>query len=171
MENNLESILAKRMSFGTRFGAWIIDIILIIILAMVLGGTIGTMFGLQISNAISKEMTPENAELAKVGTSAMGIVVGMMTASIGLMLGLPIFSIIFFLLEAFTGRTPGKFMLGLVVANQDGTKGNISTLGLRALIKIAPHVLFFAGAITKISTLETIGTSISLLIFSNCLGS
>ncbi len=167
-ENSLESILAKRMSFGTRFGAWIVDIILIIILALTLGGAIGTMFGLQISNAISKEMTPEAAELAKVGTSAMGIIAGMMTAFVGLVVGLPTFSIIFFLLEAFTGRTPGKFMFGLVVANENGTKGNINTLGLRALVKALPYIFTLVGIYTKIGTLETIGSSISFLIFIGC---
>ena len=164
-ENSLESILARRMSFGTRFGAWIVDAILIIVLSVALGSTIGAMFGLTLGNEATKGMTKENAELAITAVSGLGLIMGAMAGFMGMTLAIPLFSTLFSLLEAFTGRTPAKLLFGLVVANQDGTKGDISMLGLRAAIKIIPHILIFASITTKIEALNTIGVAISLLIF------
>ena len=159
--DNFELSLAKRVGFGTRLGASVIDQIFIVILSVVLGSTIGAMFGSITDSVI-------NGNETKSDVIPVGLIAGVLVGLLGILLAFPFFSVFFSLMEASTGRTPAKLVFGLVVANENGTKGNIKTLGLRALVKATPNILFVLSSLLKISVLQSIGLSVSSLLFIGC---
>ena len=73
---------------------------------------------------------------------------------IGSLAGIAFTSIFFYVLEGFTGQTPGKMILGITVANMNGEKASIDKLLLRAFIKITGVlVCWIVGIIGIIITL------------------
>ena len=73
---------------------------------------------------------------------------------IGSLAGIAFTSIFFYVLEGFTGQTPGKMILGITVANMNGEKASIDKLLLLAFIKITGVlVCWIVGIIGIIITL------------------
>ena len=120
----------KRIGFGARFGAWVIDAIAVCMLtgiaAVAVGGTLGAKVGAEQSGG----SRPENA--------VFGGIVG---SIVGLIVLAPIIGSIYFLVEGMTGLTPGKMMLGLRVGMADGTRAPMPRLLLRYVCK-HPHFVF-----------------------------
>src|SRR5947207_15838142 len=109
----------KRIGFGTRLGAWVIDVVAVSfgigIIAVFFGGMLGAAAGSQ---------QPGN----KIENEALG---GLIGAFAGVFVAGPIIGAIYFLIEAFAGATPGKMLLGLRIGTAEMTPAPIPKLLLR----------------------------------------
>ena len=125
--------MEQRIGFGKRLGAWALDCVFVIILSVVGGTSIGGWLGaytgaMTVGAASSAAGAADNAQAA----AALG---GMFGAIMGMVLAATVIATIYFLLEGFTGFTLGKLMLGIRIANEDGTKAGVPRLLLRWLVK------------------------------------
>ena len=78
------------------------------------------------------------------------------------------FGIIYNLIEGFFGASPGKMIMGLQVANADGSKGDINLYMKRWFIKNANAVLVIINLLVANAVLENIASIIGLVIFFGC---
>ena len=130
----------SRVGFGPRLGARLLDAVFIIII-ITLASFVGLTGGL--ASASTGNEAGILAALAAIAAAA-------------------IFLIAYSLIEAFTGASPGKMILGLKVANQDGTAG---TIGLY----LGRWAVYNAGSLLQIIPLiGLLGPFVNLVIFGGC---
>jgi len=153
-----------RIGFGPRLGAYLLDILL--------GGVFASGFGIFIAFlgfgaggvlglAIDEQVELENS-LKAIGVGAgIGAVMGMIG---GCIIGYFIYSII----EALTGASPAKMILGYKVANSDGSGGEISLYLKRWAVKNASSVFSMLALVTGAIILQPLGSIIGFVVFLGC---
>ena len=150
MENSYE----KRVGFGPRFGAKLIDMVFIWILALfIVGPIVATMVGAGASTLGTNES--EAAAAAIVGGLA------------GYLLSIPITAMLYTLIEAFTGASPAKMILGLKVGKENGTHGETGDYVKRWAIYNSGSICTFVS-ILGLVFMSTVGTICSLVVFVGC---
>lgn len=140
--------MENRIGFGPRFGALILDFIIIMVFAFLLLPIIGGLIG----GAAS-----DGDEVA----AAMGMIAGIFAAFIAL----PLIGTLYFLLEAVTGASVGKMVLGLKVGTAEGTAGDIKLYATRYAIKNLGLIISMIGGIVGVAILGTVGTWVGVVIF------
>lgn len=78
--------------------------------------------------------------------------------------------ILYCLIEGLTGASPGKRILGLVVAYPDGTFADVRLWIKRACLKYSASLLGALVLITGLTELESVGNLVSLIVLLGCLG-
>lgn len=153
-----------RIGFGPRLGAAILDVILGGLFASGFGvflALLGLGAGGVLGLAIDEQAELETS-LEAIGVGAgIGAVMGMLG---GVIIGYFIYSII----EALTGASPGKMMLGYKVANADGTGGDTSLYLKRWAIKNASSVFSMLTLVTGFILLKPLGSIIGFVMFLGC---
>jgi len=149
--------MENRIGFGPRVCALLIDFALVMVASFLFGGTIGALFGAAGGAAGGATVTGPGSEAAVLG----GISGGMM----GAMLGMYLISVLYALVEAFTGASPGKMILKIKIANVDGTEAASDVYLKRFGIKNVGSILGLVAAITGIELLGTIGAVLGMIIF------
>lgn len=148
----------KRVGFGPRFVATLIDVVLIGVLGALFGGAIGSALGLG-AGALAGAAT--DTEGAAAAAAAVGFVGGMM-------LGMTIVGVLYGFIEAFTGASPGKMALKLKIGFEDGRNAPVSVYLTRWAVKYSGSILGAIAALTGISLVGTLGSVCSLVIFIGC---
>ncbi len=120
---------AKRVGFGTRLGAYILDIII----GGALGGLIGMFTGLEFAKALLGEASVEES------MNMLSDYSGMLAMVFGAIAGMTLMFLFFILMESLLGQSPGKIILGIKIGNQDGTHASTGSLFARAFFKILRH--------------------------------
>jgi uncharacterized RDD family membrane protein YckC len=153
-----------RIGFGPRLGAAILDGILGGLFASGFGfflASLGLGAGAVLGLAIDEQAELETS-LEAIGVGAgIGAVMGMLG---GIIIGYFIYSIV----EAFTGASPAKMMLGYKVANADGTGGDTSLYLKRWAIKNASSVFSMLTLVTGFILLKPLGSIIGFVMFLGC---
>jgi uncharacterized RDD family membrane protein YckC len=145
---------SNRIGFGSRFGAYLIDIVL----AMVIGFVLGAVGGSALLGIFGGA---EGGELGAMLGASFGAIAGAMA-------GIPLAFLIFMLMDAFMGQTPGKMILGIKNKSEGGSAASSSSLLIRALLKYSGTVLSVLAAITGVSLFGTLGSIAGLAIFVGC---
>ena len=131
-EANHNDMFSNRIGFGPRLGATLLDILFTILLCtpiLVFGAGAGLAASLGLDSMMDGEQTEA---LALLGVSA-----GM----IGSILICGLLSTVYTLIEAFTGASPGKRVMGMQIAKADGTAGDTSLYLLRWALKNSGSLL------------------------------
>jgi uncharacterized RDD family membrane protein YckC len=150
----------KRIGFGPRLGALLIDIVLAGIAIVIIGPLVGGLLGAAAMAEAAKVAGDPATEGAAAG--------GMLGALGGLILGAPIIGALYFLVEAFTGYTLGKLMMGLRVATAQMTPATTGRLFLRYACKHPHFVLGTLGVLTGLDSLGTLGGLLGVVWFLGC---
>ncbi len=137
-----------RIGFGKRLGAYLIDFVIVMILGTLLGGMVGGLLG-----------------GAATGGDMGG---GIMAMAMGAMAGLGLFGTAYGLIEAFTGASPGKMILGIKIGTAGGTKADIGLLIGRYAVKNISMILMLLTTLLGIEILGTLGNILGLIIFIGC---
>lgn len=158
-----QDVVAERKGFGPRLGAILVDMVFTIIggvvVGAVLGGTLGALAGA--GAASSEGLSGEEAEAAAA-------VAGVLGGMIGIVLGVALVGILYGLIEAFTGASPGKMLIGLKIANADGTVASIGKLLGRYAIKNVLMLSSLLAALTGVAALGQLGGLLGLVVFIGC---
>jgi uncharacterized RDD family membrane protein YckC len=153
-EISSNNIKVKRIGFGKRLLAMIIDFILFFLICGILSFIFaGLITGLLDAFNINKDITT---------------VAGIFGALAGLLFILPFMYFIYYLIEGFTGYTLGKFILGIRVGTEDGKIAGTSVLIMRYLIKSSSTFISIISLFTGIEFLGTISTFCSFILFVGC---
>lgn len=148
----------KRVGFGPRLGAALIDFVLVMVVGFLFGGIIGGVLGLG-AGALTGAATDQ--EGAAAAAAAVGFLGGMAAGTLLVM-------ILYGLIEAFTGASPGKMILKLKIGTDDGRVAPLSTYLTRWAVKNSSAILSTLGAITGLSLLGTLGTLAGFVILVGC---
>lgn len=153
---------SNRIGFGPRLGAYLIDILFSGIVGGIIGSVLGaTLIGIFFASEANM-LDTESSALAAGGLAAM------MGGMLGTVAGMYLMMMLLFILEGITGQTPGKMLLKIKNANQDGTAAVGGTLWVRALLKYSGTILALLAGVTGVAILGTIGSIAGLIIFIGC---
>lgn len=144
-------MFSNRIGFSPRLGAALLDFVFIIALVVPIsllgiGGAIAAAFGLD------NTMSGDDAEVLAM--------LGMGAGAIAMILVASFLAIGYTFIEAFTGASPGKRVMGLQVAREDGSAGDTKLYLLRWALKNSGSLLQFV--------LPVISTVVSLVFFFGC---
>jgi uncharacterized RDD family membrane protein YckC len=148
----------KRVGFGPRFGAALLDIVLICIVSLLFGGTMGALLGLGAGAMIGAGTEGGGAAAAGAALGAVG----------GMMIGMYVFGFLYSLIEAFTGASPGKMVLKLKIGFEDGRNAPVSTYVARWAVKYAGTLIGLVALMPGLHLLGTVGTLAGVVIFIGC---
>jgi uncharacterized RDD family membrane protein YckC len=139
----------KRVGFGPRFAAAIIDGVAVGLAGFVPAAILGWMLGRQAGES---------------GTGA--------AAALGAALGLvAVFRAVYFfysLIEGFTGASPGKRLLGLKVGTAGGQEGSTPLYLKRWAVKYSGSWLGLLGAVPGLHALGLLAPAAGIAIFLGC---
>lgn len=150
---NHNAMFSNRIGFGPRLGATLLDFVFTILLCtpiLLFGAGAGIAAGLGLDSMMGSE---EAEAMALIGVSA-----GM----IGSILVCSILALAYTLVEALTGASPGKRVMGMKVAKADGSRGDVSLYLLRWALKNSGTILNLI--------LPVISSLASLVFFFGCFG-
>ena len=99
----------------------------------------------------------DEAQLETIQAGFSGEIAASIIALVASLAGIAFTSIFFYVLEGFTGQTPGKMILGITVANMNGEKASIDKLLLRAFIKITGSFVGIIGLIIFVGCFLVLG--------------
>jgi len=152
--------MERRVGFGPRLLAAAIDAIVVIAVTVGIGGTIGGILGGGAGQALAS---------ADGGGAAAGAAIG---AVLGALLGAAVvfsgFAFLYSLVEAFTGASPGKMLLGLKVGLEDGRRAPVATYLARWIVKYSGSVLGLLGALPALHVLAALASAAGLVVFLGC---
>lgn len=144
-------MFSNRIGFGPRLGAALLDIVFIILMLVPIS-LLGLGAGLAAALGLEAAGGSEEAEaLALIGMGAGAIATALIAGVVALA---------YTLIEAFTGASPGKRVMGLQVAREDGSQGDIQLYLLRWALKNSGSLLQFV--------LPLISSLVSLVFFFGC---
>jgi len=146
-----EKAAPERIGFGRRLGAYLLDVVV----ALVGGGVIGMFAGAGLTALFfaSEELDGAMEGAEEVG----GAFVAMMGGMLGTFAGMMLIFLLIMLLEAFTGQTVGKMILGIKNGDEDGAAAGSGKLITRAAVKYIGTILALVAGLTGIAIIGTIG--------------
>jgi len=147
---NHDTMFSNRIGFGPRLGAALLDIVFIIILLVPIS-LLGVGAGLAAAMGMDAAGSDEAEALALLGMGAGAVAMILIAGVVGLA---------YTLIEAFTGASPGKRVMGLQVAQEDGSAGDTKLYLLRWALKNSGSLLQFV--------LPVISSLVSLVFFFGC---
>ena len=150
--------MENRIGFGRRLGAYVIDLLIVIGLAYIVASISGTFFERFVDFS---KFTDAQLEVfdGKPNLWMFSVVVPITAVLMGF---------IYNLIEGFTGNTPAKYLLGIKIGNQDGTKASQGKLMGRFAIKNISSIIGLIAIALMASTLNTIGSVLGFVIFIGC---
>jgi len=152
--------MEKRVSFGVRVAATLIDMLIVGVVGFGVGAALGGMLGGSLGSALGGASQEGAASGAAIG-AALGAVLGAVAAFGG-------FVFLYSLIEAFTGASPGKMLLKLRVGTADGRIGSPVLYVKRWAIKYSGTVLGLLGAIPGLHVLGLLAPAAGVVIFVGC---
>ena len=133
-------------------GSSLLDFIISLLPGIVLGIYAGAAMA-----AFLLEFFYDEAQLETIQAGFSGEIAASIIALVASLAGIAFTSIFFYVLEGFTGQTPGKMILGITVANMNGEKASIDKLLLRAFIKITGSFVGIIGLIIFVGCFLVLG--------------
>lgn len=153
-----EKAAPERIGFGRRLGAYLLDIIV----ALVGGGVIGIFAGASLTALFfASEMNEGMEEAEALG----GGMVALLGGFLGTFAGAMLIILVIMLLEAFTGQTIGKMMLGIKNGDEDGATASSGKLITRAAVKYIGTILALIAGLTGVVMVSTIGSLLGFAVF------
>lgn len=144
-------MFSNRIGFGPRLGAAILDIVFVILLLIPIS-LLGIGAGLATALGLEAAVGNEEAEaLAIIGMGAGAIAMALIAGVVALA---------YTLIEALTGASPGKRVMGLQIVREDGSQGDVQLYLLRWALKNSGSLLQFV--------LPLISSLVSLVFFFGC---
>ena len=153
-----EKAAPERIGFGRRLGAYLLDVVV----AGIGGFVIGMFAGAGLTALFfASEMNEGMEEAEALGGGVVAFLGGMLGTFAGMML---IFLVIM-LLEAFTGQTIGKMMLGIKNGDEDGAPAGSGKLITRAAVKYIGTILALVAGLTGIAMVGAVGKLLGFAVF------
>lgn len=156
--------MEKRIGFGPRLGAYVIDIVFVWILSGVISRVASTWMLVQAQTQVD-ELMASNPIIAGFYTGDMlNMVVSMTRISL-----IVIFArLLYFSTEIFLGASVGKLLLGLKIANEDGSNASVGALTARYLLKHIGKVCSVLALLCIPLVFNMFGSLFGFAIFVGC---
>jgi uncharacterized RDD family membrane protein YckC len=142
----------QREGFGIRLLAWLIDFAILIVVFLLIGLLAG-------GSMIAVMSGGGGGTTAQTGATAVGI---------GFMILAFVIAIGYSLTEIFMAGTPGKQILGIIIADERGVRGSTQQLATRWIVKNSGNLIRMLGALIGVGIIVTLGTVVGLVIAVGC---
>jgi uncharacterized RDD family membrane protein YckC len=142
----------ERVGFGKRLCSSLLDFTISLLPGIILGIYAGAAIATFLLDFFYDE-----AQLETIQAGFSGEIAATIIGLVASLAGIAFTSIFFYVLEGFTGQTPGKMILGITVANMNGEKATIDKLLFRAFIKIIGSFFGIIGFIIFIGCFLVLG--------------
>ena len=153
-----EKAAPERIGFGRRLGAYLLDFVV----AGIGGSVIGFFAGASLTALFfANEMSEGMEEAEALG----GGVVAFLGGLLGTFAGMILIFLAIMLLEAFTGQTIGKMMLGIKNGDEDGAPAGSGKLITRAAVKYIGTILTVVAGFTGIAMINSVGNILGFAVF------
>lgn len=162
-------ITELRIGFGRRFGAILIDAIIITLLSGLFYILTHDTVENVLAEYLSHQLSEQSQSLSELSDEQVDSIVGFTRSGIvwGFIGGLVF--LFYSLMEIAYAATPGKMMLGIKIANADGTEAPTRRLTTRWFVKSGLSTsLSLLGMLFVSSLLSSLSTVISIVIFFGC---
>jgi uncharacterized RDD family membrane protein YckC len=156
--------MEKRIGFGPRLGAFAIDIVFVWILAGILSRLSSAWMAVQ-AQAQVDELMASNPFIANLYTGDM---LNMVLATTRISLIVIFARLLYFSTEIFLGASVGKLLLGLKIANADGSNASVGALTARYLLKHIGKVCSVLALLCIPLVFNMFGRLFGLAIFVGC---
>lgn len=148
----------SRIGFGRRFGAYLLDIIIIGFINMIILGVTGLFSDMQ--NLFSQGSFSDPNFWVNFGTSIDAV----MSEHLITMIFLSFIGLFYMSLEIILGASVGKLILGIQIANEDGKIADKSTLAYRFAVKNASSILSLFAYIPVLGWIISMLSSIAGIV-------
>ena len=148
-KEKMESIKLKRVNFGTRVGAFVVDFIFMSIILTFFGIIVSSIKALTFDKEFGTDM------------SLMGFQYGVPAVMFAIF-------VIYYTVEAFTGYTLGKLAIGIRIADVEGARADWDAYIFRFLLKNSYWVLALIGGIIQVEGMQFTGKITGGIIFIGC---
>lgn len=156
--------MEKRIGFGLRLGAYVIDIVFVWILAVILSRLSSTWMAVQ-AQAQVDELLSSNPYIANIYTGDM---LNLVLATTRISLIVIFARLLYFSTEIFLGASVGKLLLGLKIANADGSDASVGVLVARYLLKHIGKVCTVLAILCIPAVFNLFGNLFGFAIFVGC---
>lgn len=155
--------MEKRVGFGPRLLAFIIDSFLIASIgSLLLAIFMDSTFQALMNGRLTDEILKAGFDLKSLETSdAYQDIIRLSNFVAN-------FSLLYMFIEAFTGASPGKMILSLKVGTENGEKGDTWLYFTRFALKNSSALLGLAGRTTGLVFLNSLGGFAGMIIFLGC---
>lgn len=146
-----------RVGFGRRFGAFLIDFVIMMLVVLICYFAFGIMDIIMSADWGSLQTDP----------NGMAAIIEELTAKmvpISLIVG-----VIFYSMEIFFAATPGKMALGIIIANADRTRAGMGKLAARCAVKNGNYLFTLLFIISSVNIFSSLGSFYSIVIFLGAL--
>ena len=157
-------IMEKRIGFGPRLGAYVIDIVFVWVLAGILS-RVSTSWMAVLAQQQVDELVSSNPFFAQIYTPEM---LSMVVATTRISLIVIFAELIYFSTEIFLGASVGKIILGLKIANADGGDASKGALLGRYLLKHISKVCAVLSMLCIPALFNFFGSLFGFVIFIGC---
>jgi uncharacterized RDD family membrane protein YckC len=152
--------MESRVGFGPRLGAWALDLVIFLIVGGLCAGSVARLF----PEALARQVAEAASKAAQAPENVRSVMAGIQRFTLGLTMLGPIYGLI----EAFTGTSPGKMILGLRIAQADAAPAPIGQLFGRYAIKGSGQLLGVAFVLTGMKALQGVSLVAAVGIFVGC---
>ena len=156
--------MEKRIGFGPRLGAYVIDIVFVWVLAGILS-RVSTSWMAVLAQQQVDELVSSNPFFAQIYTPEM---LSMVVATTRISLIVIFAELIYFSTEIFLGASVGKIILGLKIANADGGDASKGALLGRYLLKHISKVCAVLSMLCIPALFNFFGSLFGFVIFIGC---
>lgn len=157
-------IMEKRIGFGPRLGAYVIDIVFVWVLAGILS-RVSTSWMAVLAQQQVDALVSSNPFFAQIYTPEM---LSMVVATTRISLICIFAELIYFSTEIFLGASVGKMLLGLKIANADGGNASVGALIGRYLLKHVKRVCTVLAFLVLTGVFNFFGSLFGFVIFIGC---
>lgn len=154
----------ERVGFGKRLGALCLDVVLTMILGVLGGSLLGGVLGGAAGAGAAAGAGGGSGDLMGGGAAAGGIF-GMVLGAIA---GIAVAGVLYGLIEAFTGASPGKMLLGIRIRAANGTEPGMGALLTRYAIKNVAALCSMLVLLTSVQIFDTVGNYAGLVVGLGC---
>jgi uncharacterized RDD family membrane protein YckC len=151
--------VAERVGFGSRLGAYVIDLVVIWGLAAVTSRALSGLFPHAVEMTLASRPVPP-------GSPAAG---PMMEMFVRWAIAGTVVTTAYFLLEGLLGRALGKLILGLRIAGDNARRAPVTRLLARGVVKTAGAWVKLLALSTGVTALSRGGDVVGLIILGGCL--
>ena len=156
-------IMEKRIGFGPRLGAFVIDIVFVWILAAILSRVSSSWMAVQARAHF--EFLVSSQFIPNIYTSDM---FDLLVSIIRISLIVIFAELLYFSTEIFLGASLGKIILGLKIANADGGNASVGALIGRYLLKHIKRACTVLSFFAFAAMFNFIGSLFGFVIFIGC---
>jgi uncharacterized RDD family membrane protein YckC len=147
--------MENRVGFWRRVAATLLDMVILAVLAALTRGLFSSMFAEAIDAKVTEQLSSAPAGAAAKSRDMM---MGLMSWSVAWM----VLGLVYALIEAFTGYSPGKLILGIRAVDESGQRAPVGKLLLRFAIKYSGSILGVAGLLLMLPMLDKVSMFVSL---------